>query len=315
MAQSIFRVLAICLSMQVAAVALADEDVYPVALLTFEERGANVKEFGPQVTDILFAELSSNPDLYLVDREELNKTMAEQSLSVSGAVKPDEAVQVGQLTGAKLLITGSVLQADKRIYLTAKIMSTETTRVVGASVNGKATGEIGTLVRGLAREIGASIKKNAGKIVAQKVATKDRAAALKKQLADAQLPSLMITIEERHIGQPTIDPAAETEVAFLAEAAGFEIVDAKEGVKGAADVLITGEGFSETAGQIGSLVSVRARVEIKAVDRETGKVLSTDRQTTVVVDATEQIAGKSALQEAAAQIAERMLPKLAAKAE
>jgi hypothetical protein len=38
-----------------------------------------------------------------------------------------------------------------------------------------------------------------------------------------------------------------------------------------------------------------------------------DRQTDVEVDLTEQIAGKKALQKAAATIAERMLPKLVTK--
>ena len=46
------------------------------------------------------------------------------------------------------------------------------------------------------------------------------------------------------------------------------------------------------------------------MDRATGKVLAADRQTAVVVDLNEQIAGKLALQDAAAQIARRMLPKL-----
>ncbi len=46
------------------------------------------------------------------------------------------------------------------------------------------------------------------------------------------------------------------------------------------------------------------------MDRATGKVLAAERQTAVVVDLNEQIAGKSALQEAAAQIAKRLLPKL-----
>ena len=49
---------------------------------------------------------------------------------------------------------------------------------------------------------------------------------------------------------------------------------------------------------------------MKAIDRRTGRVLAVDRQTTVALDLTEIIAGKTALQEAAAKIAERMLPKL-----
>mgnify|MGYP006196476807 CR=1 FL=1 len=126
----------------------------------------------------------------------------------------------------------------------------------------------------------------------------------------------MIDIPERHIGQVTSDPAAETEMALLAQAAGFEIIDAKEGSAADADVLITGEGFSETAGKLGAMTSVRARLEVKAVDRKTGRVLATGRHTAVVVGSTEQIAGKSALEEAGAELAERVLPKLVlAKAE
>jgi hypothetical protein len=73
--------------------------------------------------------------------------------------------------------------------------------------------------------------------------------------------------------------------------------------------LITGEGLSEFAGRHGALVTVKARVESKAIDRKTNKVLAVDRQTAVTVDLSEQFAGKAALQ-AAAAMAERVLPKL-----
>ena len=63
----------------------------------------------------------------------------------------------------------------------------------------------------------------------------------------------------------------------------------------------------------GNLVSVKARLEIKAIDRATGTIIATDRRTTVVVDLAEQIAGKTAIQQAAAEIAESLLPKIAAR--
>ena len=78
--------------------------------------------------------------------------------------------------------------------------------------------------------------------------------------------------------------------------------------------MLTGEGFSQFASRHGNLISVKARLEVKALDRASGKVLAVDRQTAVAVDLAEHIAGKTALQEAAASIAERMLPKLSSPA-
>lgn len=288
--------------------------IYPAAILPFEERGANVKDLGQQVSDLLFAQLAADPALFLVDRAEFNKTLSEQSLAVSGAVKPTEAVQVGQLTGARLLITGSVLQVDKRLYLVAKVMGTETSRVFGASVNGKASDEIGPLVTKLAEQISTTVTEQGDKLVARPVEKKDRLASLRKELGEGKRPTVRIEVAERHVGRPTIDPAVEAELQFLCKELGFEIVDSIEGTAGAADYFISGQGFSEQAARIAGLVSVKARVELKIVDRRTGRVVASDRQTTLVIDASEQIAAKSALQEAAAALAERMLPKVFAPA-
>jgi TolB-like protein len=284
--------------------------VYPTALFPFEERGAGVKDYGAKISDILFAKLVARPELYLVDRAELKKTLEEQALNISGAVKPGEATQVGQLTGAKLLVTGSVLQADKSIYLVAKIIGTETSRVAGASVNGKTSDELAPLVEKLADALAETIAKQADKLVPKTGNTKDRIEAMNEKLKKAKRPVIWVRIPERHIGQPALDPAAQTELIRFCRGTGFDVIDAEEGSKGKADILVTGEGMSELAGRVGNLVSVKARVEMKAVDRQSGKVLVADRQTTVVVDLTEHIAGKSALQQAAATLAERLLPKL-----
>jgi TolB-like protein len=284
--------------------------VYPTALFPFAERGSAVKEFGAKVSDILFAKLVAKPELYLVDRAELKKTLEEQALNLSGVVKSGEATQVGQLTGAKLLVTGSVFQVDKRLYLIAKVIGTETSRVAGASVDGKVTDELAPLVEKLADALAETIAKQADKLVAKPASSTDRLAALKQKLKKGGRPVLFVRIPERHVGQLVFDPAAQTEVLRFCRGTGFEIIDAEEGSQGKADVLLTGEGISELAGRVGNLVSVKARVELKAVDRKSGKGLAADRQTAVVVDLTEQIAGKSALQQAAAAIAERMLPRL-----
>jgi TolB-like protein len=284
--------------------------VYPAALFAFEERGAGARDMGRKVVDLLFAKLVVHDGLYLVDREDLKKTLGEAELNLSGAVKASEATKVGHLTGAKLLVTGSVVQVDKKLYLIAKIIGTETGRIVGTSVDGKATDELDGLVGKLAVKVIATIEKHSGSLVAKTVARKDRIAALKQGLKKGARPTVLIKVGERHVGAATIDPAAQTELLLFCKETGFEVIDAEEGIKSKADIIISGEGISTFAARHGNLITVKARLEIKAVERKTDRVLAVDRQTAVVVDLTEALAGKAALQEAAAAIAERLLPKL-----
>ena len=283
-------------------------DPVPTAILAFAERGAGVKGYAEKVADLLFAKLSTDPDLWLVDRQELDKVLNEHELSASGMVNPAQAVKIGSLTGAKILITGSVMDVDKEVYLVAKIIGTETTRVLGSSVKGSQRDDLGPLVSQLAAEVAKTVKQQSDKLIAPDIKLEDRIAALKKILDDKKRPSVSVHIPEGHVSAIVIDPAAQTEVMLFCKETGFEVFDASDANK--ADIKLEGEAFSEFGMRRGNLVSVKARVELKAVDRKTGQVVAADRETAVEVDLTEIIAGKKALQSAAARIAERMLPKL-----
>ena len=283
--------------------------------MPFQERGRDAKDEGSKVTDLLFAQLAAEPSLVLVDRADIAKLLAEQEVSLSGLVNPQQATKVGQLTGAKLLITGSVLQVDNTVYLIAKIIGTETSRVVGASVKGNVRDDLGALAAELAKEITKTVAQRADDLVAKPISKEDRIAALKKKLGDGKRPAVSVHIVERHVmAVILIDPAAETEVAMFCKETGFKLIDPKDGPKKAINVRIEGEALSELATRIGNLISVKARLEVKAIDEATGQIVAVDRQTTVAVDLTEQIAAKTALQEAGAELAERLLPKIVAEA-
>jgi hypothetical protein len=56
----------------------------------------------------------------------------------------------------------------------------------------------------------------------------------------------------------------------------------------------------------------RGRVEIRVIQSGTGKLLRADRETALAVDLAENVAGKTALENAAANLMDRIVPKLAA---
>ena len=105
------------------------------------------------------------------------------------------------------------------------------------------------------------------------------------------------------------NPAAETELSLFLQECGFKLVD--EHSTNRAAIAITGEALSEYGMRKGNLQTCRARIEIKARDVASGNIIAVDRQTSVAVDLAEQIAGKSALQNGAGELAGRLIPKLA----
>jgi len=308
------QVLAIAVAL-FAGTAIAGDTIYPMAILPFSERGREVTDQGQQVTDLMFANLVINPELYLVDREDMTKLLAEQELNVSGLVNPDEAVKIGKLTGAKVIVTGSVMQIGDTQYIIAKVIGTETSRVLGASVKGSVRDELDTLVEDLAEKVSETIADRADELVAEIVSRDDRIATLKKAIEKLELPAVAVDIPEEHIGQRTIDPAAETEIMVFCTETGFPVIDKDEGDDHDIDIEIVGEAFSEHAGRRGNLISVKSRLEVKAIEKDTGRIVAVDRQMGVAVGITEHVAAKTALQNAAADLAMRLIPKLAAAAE
>jgi hypothetical protein len=233
--------------------------------------------------------------------------LGEQELGLSGTISPETAAKVGHLTGAKVLVTGRVFKADKETILVAKVIGTETSRVYGDMVTGTAATPITDLSRNLARKIASIVAEKGDTLVASVEGRESRLSNIKKLVKSGALPSVSVKIAERHFGQPVIDPAAETELGLILKECGFRLVDQKSPEK--PDIEISGEAFSAFGMRKGNLVSCKARVELK-VQKRTGEILDTDRQTSVAVDIAEQTAAKTALQNAALDIAERLVPIL-----
>jgi hypothetical protein len=281
------------------------------AILDFQTAGDNLRGKGAEVAVLLNARLSSAaPDVSLVERQELDKVFGEQELGLSGTVAPDTAARVGALTGAKVLITGRLFEAGSQFYLVAKIIGTETSRVYGESVVFDDPAALDKALGELVPKIAADLKSHADTLVAKVENPGERLKRLKKLIdGHGPLPSVSVAIAEQHIGRLVVDPAAQTEIKMCLQQLGFEVLDLQATAR-QADIQVTGEGFSELAGRHGNLISCRARVEIKAVRTASGRLLLSDRQTDVAVDLAENVAGKTALENAAAKLLDRLVPKL-----
>lgn len=288
---------------------LAADQILTVAVLDFDSSDGPDHHLGSQVATLLDASLSAEPQIITVERADLEKVLGEQELGLSGTVTPDSAAKVGQLTGAKVLVTGRVFTAGDQLILVAKTIGTETSRVYGEMVSGPADAPITDLSAALSKKIAADVVSKGDTLVARIPSRDDVIAIIKKELGSQKLPAVSVKIPEQHFGQFVIDPAAQTELSMILKQCGFTVVDDLSTNR--PDIEITGEAFSEFGMQKGNLKSCSARIEIKARDTASGNILVVDRQTSVAVDLAEHIAAKTALQNGADELAKRLVPKLA----
>jgi hypothetical protein len=277
-----------------------------VAVLGFETSAQRPQPAPAEITELLATFLGTNPELLLVERVEIDKILGEQTLGLSGLINPDAAVRVGQILGAKALIMGRIIPAEDQTILVAKVMSTETSRVFGETVNlGKSPPDS---ARELAEKIGVLLEKNR-EAFSPRVITREERVAKLSEVVQGNGRTVSVRIEEKDLGRPVIDPAAQTEMEKILLELGFTIFNPATADASAPHLRIGGEAFSQPGARRGQLVSSRARVEVRVED-SAGHVLAVDAETATAVDTAEAVAGKTALQEAALTLLERIAPKL-----
>lgn len=282
----------------------------PLAVFDFQAGDRALEKKGAEIGVLLNAFLSAQPDVFLVERQEVEKLLGEQEFGLSGTVAPDTAAKVGALVGAKVLVTGRVFESGGKGYLVAKVMGTETGRVFGEMATTSDLAQLDGPVSQLAEKIAATVARQSSALVAKVEPPEARVERLKKIVSGKRLPPVLVLIPEQHLARPVIDPAAQTELMKTLAEVGFQVLTPAEAA-GRDDVAtIAGEAFSEFGLRRGNLVSCRARVEVVVKDAA-GRLLATDRQMDVAVDIAEHSAGKKALEAAALKLADRLVPKLA----
>ncbi len=132
------------------------------------------------------------------------------------------------------------------------------------------------------------------------------------------------------------DPAGETEIIRKFLEFGFTVVDQKQmdalrsqerfinaasnpevaaalGAEFGADIVVTGEAFSEYAQNQDGMYTCRARVEVKAIQTNSARILAAEGLHGSGLDISEVMAGKTALRNAGSQVADYLITRICTK--
>jgi hypothetical protein len=274
------------------------------------------------ISSVITANLSGNSQFTLVDRTQLNKIMHEQALGLGGDISPETAAKIGELVGAKILVTGQILTLDNdlqnydpiqgkgEVLIIANVVGTETGRIYAQREQGSRENLVKLADDLSAKIAGAITNQYTNLVAAPTVPASRRLEEIINQLPNKPRPAVSIQIDEKLLHAAKPGDTVQTELGAIFKEAGFEVVDEKSDQQ--PDIVVTGTAGSSVNGKsTDGLISASATLNLKAQDRLTGKILLIDRQDATGVDLNRQTAAKKALADAADNLAERLLPTMA----
>jgi hypothetical protein len=214
---------------------------------------------------------------------------------------PESQLKLGQLIGAKILITGSIFEAGQKHYAVAKIIGTETSRVKGCSVSG--TGDYLELVPALAEKVKAVLENEVEILLPRKATVFSIADALAAVKGNGRKVYLEV---KEDIQQSIPDPASDIALKKTLLALDFQIVK----MRNEADFAIVCEAVASNAGQYHKFSSAQARVELSVYQVTGDKLLAAGARKETMAGATYIIAAKDAINQATLVLAGKVLQSL-----
>jgi hypothetical protein len=299
------------------------EKLRPIRVAVFDVdvlKGVDVE--GPAIADQLGTMLSAMPQVTVLNRDQIKKVADEHQIALSGLAETSSAVKLGKFLSAQYIIVGRASKIGQTYYLVLRIVDVETTVQTTVSAKAAAESGFGAVMQRLGQPLTADIRR-----LQRPVAESDDAALAElRKIAQPLLgKTLLVAVEETHVGRPLHDPAAQMAIMQRLRSLGLTVIVPKDPVDGwkesllqtgrygdkKIDLLLEGDGTSAFAAQIQGLTSCRARVELRLI-RVPGRAIDvSDRGVAAGVDLVEALAAKTALEEAGSQAADAVIRRMA----
>jgi curli biogenesis system outer membrane secretion channel CsgG len=107
-----------------------------IGVVDFENKttyGAN--RLGTSASDILITELAKSGKFIVVERDKMDKIMAEQKLGMTGAINPATAAQVGKILGLNAIVTGAISQFGETTEGSEYLITQSKSQIVKCTVD------------------------------------------------------------------------------------------------------------------------------------------------------------------------------------
>ena len=166
---------------EVAEIPIQEIDYKPyIAVFPFEDANARteVTKLGQTLTEMLITALIQGDRFSVMERVQLEKILEEQSLTQTGVIDAETAIEVGKLSGLEGVIVGSISQLKTSIEADARLIEVETGKALAAaSANVNNVDDI----RGLANNLALQLSAKAYLIVPETDSTKVKNIEMQKR--------------------------------------------------------------------------------------------------------------------------------------
>jgi len=96
-----------------------------IAVVEFMDLRGTVTDFGHFLAEELITRLFQSKKFKVIERQLLNKILAEQALSLTGVIDPNSAKQIGRVLGVDAIVSGTVTDLAQSLRVNARLISTQ----------------------------------------------------------------------------------------------------------------------------------------------------------------------------------------------
>ncbi|MBE0564691.1 MAG: hypothetical protein IH621_01935 [Krumholzibacteria bacterium] len=112
---------------------LKSQQANKIAVAPFQDLDGSVSEFGGFVAEEMTTRLYNAGSFGIVEREMLDRVMAEHELATTGLIDESTAKQLGKLLGVDAIATGTITDLGDEIRVNSRLIATETGSVFSAA--------------------------------------------------------------------------------------------------------------------------------------------------------------------------------------